>query len=96
MAPQSVAKPLTQRPFDLVYYTYFLVHLLITVFIDCLALWPKVAQTVPVWSHVYWYCKGLIDDYTKKSNDPFMLASWGLTLREYEFAHMRVFMWIEL
>jgi len=89
-------KPLTQRPLDLLYYSFFLIHLICSVLIDCLPLWPAQAQTIPGLSQLYRVLKATVDDYTKRSNDPFMLATWGLTPRDYEFAHMRLFMWMEL
>jgi hypothetical protein len=96
MAPKTTTKPLTQRPLDLLYYSFFFIHLVCTVLIDCLPLWPAQAQTTPGLSHLYGILKAVVDDYTKKTNDPFMLATWGLTPRDYEFAHMKVFMWMEL
>jgi hypothetical protein len=95
MAPNTPTKPRTQHPLDLLYYAFFLIHLICSVLFDTLPLWPSQAQTLPGISQLYGFLKVNVDDYTKKTNDPFMLATWGLTPRDYEFAHLRLFMWIE-
>jgi len=96
MAPKAYIKPLTQRPLDLTYYSFFLIHFICTITIDCLPLWPAQAQTTPGISHVYWFLRNVVDGYTKQTNDPFMLVTWGLHKQPLDFYHLTVFMWMEL
>ena len=93
---RETVKPLRQRPLDLTYYLFSLMHLICTFTIDVLPLWPTRFQTLPVLGQLYSVLKGAVDSYTAKTNDPFMLATWGLTKQPYEFSHLTVFMWMEL
>jgi hypothetical protein len=89
-------KPLTQRPLDLIYVIFFVVHFLSSFFIDLLPLWPAFAQTAPGLKQLYAVGKWITADYLKKSNDPFILSIWNMTEREWEFSCMKVFMWMEV
>jgi hypothetical protein len=71
----ATTKPLAQRPLDLLYYSFFLIHIVCSILVDCLPLWPAQAQTIPGFSQLYGVLKANVEDYTKKSNDPFMLAT---------------------
>ncbi|KIM22412.1 hypothetical protein M408DRAFT_28725 [Serendipita vermifera MAFF 305830] len=93
---KKAVKPLSQRPLDLTYCIFFLVHAVATICIDLLPLYPAFVQTAPGIGAVYRVFKGVADDYTAQTNDPFMLATWGLVERPWEFAHLRVFMWMEV
>ncbi|KIM20282.1 hypothetical protein M408DRAFT_308501, partial [Serendipita vermifera MAFF 305830] len=89
-------KPLSQRPLDLTYYAFFLVHLVCAVFFDLLPLYPAFIQTTPGFSTLYRLLKGATDDYAAMTNDPFVLVTWGLVERPWEFAHLKMFMWMEV
>lgn len=91
MTPKSILS----RPLDLTYFSFFAFHLFCSVAIDLLVLWPEKAQKLPVLNLVYGVLKGIVDDYRAKTNDPFMLANWGDVERPWEFAHLKVFLWIE-
>ncbi|KIM20280.1 hypothetical protein M408DRAFT_308499 [Serendipita vermifera MAFF 305830] len=93
---KKTVKPLSQRPLDLTYCIFFLLHAIATVCIDLLPLYPSFVQTAPGIGAVYRLFKGVADDYTAQTNDPFMLATWGLVQRPWEFAHLKVFMWMEV
>ena len=93
---KSAIKPLTSRPLDLVYYGFFIIHFICTVLIDILPLWPGFLRTTPITKQLFDMLKGVVDEYTVRTNDPFMLASWGLVQRDWEFLFMKVFMWMEL
>lgn len=92
----STVKPLTSRPLDLLYYVFFVIHLLITIFIDLLPLWPTVLRELPITKQLFGVLKGVADDYVKQTNDPFALVMWGLVDREWEFMYAKVFMWMEV
>jgi hypothetical protein len=92
----SGVKPLTERPLDLVYYIFFAVHILIAIGVDDLPLWPEQLTKVPGLKQIHGFLSSAIEDYTKKTNDPFMLATRGLVQREWEFAFLNAFMWMEL
>lgn len=93
--PKSI-KPLTSRPLDLLYYGFFIIHFICTILIDILPLWPSFLRTLPVSKQLFDMAKRVVDEYTVKTNDPFMLATWGLVQRDWEFLFMNVFMWMEL
>ncbi|KIM22413.1 hypothetical protein M408DRAFT_332925 [Serendipita vermifera MAFF 305830] len=93
---KKTVKPLSQRPLDLTYYAFFLVHLVCTVCIDLLPLYPAFVQTTPGLGTVYRLLKDVVDGYTAQTNDPFMLATWGLVERPWEFSHLKMFMWMEV
>lgn len=95
MAPKDDIKPLTRRPLDLLYYSFLLIHLLYTSTIGILPLWPAELRTRSGFDVAYTFFKSVVDDYIAKSNDPFMLAVWGLVQRDWEFAHFRLFLWVE-
>ncbi len=42
--------------------------------------------------------KGVADDYTNKTNDPFALVMWGMVKKEREWEWMcaKVFIWMEM
>lgn len=92
----TTVKPLTSRPLDLLYYGFFVFHFICTIAIDILPLWPEQLRTLPVGKQLFGIFKGVVDDYTLKTNDPFMLATWGLVQREWEFLFLKVFMWMEV
>src|ERR1700761_6561047 len=92
----TAVKPLTSRPLDLLYYGFFVMHFICTIAIDCLPLWPEQLRTLPVGKQLFGIFKGVVDDYTRKTNDPFMLATWGLVQRDWEFLFLKVFMWMEV
>lgn len=89
-------KPLSSRPLDLLYVVFFVLHLIITLTIDILPLWPASTQTLPVIKDVYNALKSVSYDYMTKSKDPFALASWGLVQHEWEFYFMKIFLYMEL
>jgi hypothetical protein len=93
--PKSI-KPLTSRPLDLLYYGFFIIHFICTILIDILPLWPSFLRTLPVSKQLFDMAKRVVDEYTVKTNDPFMLATWGLVQRDWEFLFMKLFMWMEL
>jgi hypothetical protein len=93
---KSSIKPLTSRPLDLLYCGFFALHFICTILIDILPLWPSFLRTMPVSKRLFDMLKGVVDEYTGKTNDPFMLATWGLVQRDWEFLFMTVFMWMEL
>jgi hypothetical protein len=96
MAPTTSSKPLTQRPLDLLYFSFFLAHVLYSSTMGAIPLWPAWAHTIPGLSHAYSIFKSVVDYYISQSNDTFMLAVWGMIPREWEFAHYRLFLWIEM
>jgi hypothetical protein len=91
-------KPLTSRPLDLTYYIFFLLHLIISVLIDLLPLWPAPLRTYPITKQIFGVMKGVADDYTNKTNDPFALVMWGMVKKEREWEWMcaKVFIWMEM
>ena len=96
MAPKNFTKPLTKRPLDLTYYSFFLIHFIISLCIDLLVLWPAKAQTTPGVSAIYGVLRGVVDDYRAETNDPLMRVAWGVTQKPWDFAHMNVLMYIEV
>lgn len=92
MAPK---RSLKERPLDAIYYTFFLIHLLCSLTVNLLVIWPTRAQTIPGLDVVYRLLKGVVDDYMTQTNDPFMLVNWGLVERPWEFAYLKVFLCIE-
>jgi hypothetical protein len=71
-------------------------HLFATLLFDILPLWPAILTTLPFFKQVHGFAKYMTEDYTAKTNDPFMLATWGLVQRPWELKFMVVFMWMEV
>ncbi|KAG8820147.1 hypothetical protein FRC19_009102 [Serendipita sp. 401] len=92
----TAVRPLSSRPLDMIYYWFFAIHLVLSLAIDLLPVYPAQFQTWPILKQVFAFFKAVVDDYTKKTNDPFMLATWGLVQRPWEFHFMNVFMWMEV
>lgn len=89
-------KPLIKRPLDFVYFSFFFVHFFAVLFVDILPLWPSFLRDLPISGHLYALGKSFEEDYIAKTNDPFMLATRGMTQRSWEFMDMKVFMWMEM
>ncbi|CAG7855224.1 SubName: Full=Uncharacterized protein {ECO:0000313/EMBL:CCA73638.1} [Serendipita indica DSM 11827] len=90
------AKPLQQRPLDLLYVVYCSLHLLFSVTVDVLPFWPAFTTQVPVLKQMHGAFTAFAEDYTTKTNDPFKLATRGRVQRDWEFYSFRAFVWIEL
>lgn len=89
-------KPLTSRPLDLLYFGFFILHFTTAVAFDVLPLWPSFVQEIPVGKHLYGAFKAASEEYTRQTNDPYMLSIWGLVERPWEYLFMKALMWMTL
>lgn len=83
-----MANILVVRAIDYAYILFFLLHLAATVLIDLAPIYP--AWIVPS------ALKQLIMDQTIAQNDPWLLATWDLVDRPFEWIWTKVFMYMEM
>ena len=67
-------KPLTSRPLDLLYTIWFIIHVLITIFVDMVPFYPRVLQ-LPILLKVR-------QDYITDWKDP-LVISWPAWFRAF-------------
>ncbi|KAF7332386.1 putative membrane protein [Mycena kentingensis (nom. inval.)] len=61
--------PLTSRPLDLIYFSFFVTHIVASVFVDFQTLYPQ--HLVPA------FLRKFVAWYITQSNDPFLKAAHG-------------------
>ncbi|KAI0032295.1 transmembrane protein 6/97 [Vararia minispora EC-137] len=82
------SKPLTSRPVDLLYVLYFLMHIPVTLLIDCQALYPRYLLPSAISSIPEWY--------VGFSGDPLISGAMGYTGSPSEFAWFKSFLMLEI
>ncbi|KIJ59216.1 hypothetical protein HYDPIDRAFT_181441 [Hydnomerulius pinastri MD-312] len=79
--------PLTSRPLDLIYFTFFLIHLPASLLLDCQALYPS------------WLIPGFISTlpklYTEFSADPLINGAMGYAGDSSQFVWFKSFLAVE-
>ena len=63
-------KPITERPLDVLYLAYFVIHLIVSIAVDAQLTYPPYSQRLfpePL--------RKVLQDYLKQSKDPFLLAA---------------------
>ncbi|KAI6141748.1 transmembrane protein 6/97 [Pisolithus tinctorius] len=78
-------RPLRSRPLDLLYFSFFLIHIPATLLLDCQALYPKWAVPSPI--------KALPIIYLSFSSDPLIAGVFGYA--PGDFAWFKLFLYLE-
>ncbi|KAG1811512.1 transmembrane protein 6/97 [Suillus subaureus] len=81
------AIPITSRPLDLVYFTFFLVHIPATLLIDLQALYPP--------SLTPYFIRGFPQLYVQMSNDPLIGSVLGMLGDSKPFVWFKTFLAVE-
>ncbi|KAG8220819.1 hypothetical protein J3R82DRAFT_2264 [Butyriboletus roseoflavus] len=80
--------PLSSRPLDLLYFTFFLIHLPASLLLDCQALYPH--NLVPS------FIRQLPKMYTQLSADPLISGAMGYTGDSSNFLWFKTFLFVEV
>ncbi|KAF8500516.1 transmembrane protein 6/97 [Gautieria morchelliformis] len=81
-------RPLKSRPLDLIYFTFFLIHIPATLLIDVQALYPQ--SLVPE------FTKKFISFYVSMSGDPLIAGANHFYGSDHVFTWFRSFLWLEI
>ncbi|EMD38811.1 hypothetical protein CERSUDRAFT_133352 [Gelatoporia subvermispora B] len=85
--PEMTRRPLSARPFDMVYFAFFMMHLPATLLVDLQALYP--AHLVPP------LIAKIPGFYISMSNDPLIGGAMGLLGKGDQFVWFKTFLLLE-